>query len=309
MRVFITGGTGFIGRHLVRRLTRLQHEVVVLTRRAGGNAAEFGFADGVRMVAYQPERAFDAIRAMTPGPADCFLHLAWYAEPGKYLASSENIDCALGSLSLVRDLIAHGVGHFVMAGTCLEYDIRLGWLTEDAPTRPETLYAKAKLAVSDLARALAIGSGTRVAVGRIFHLYGPGEDDRRVVPGAVKRLAAGERFATTSGYQVRDFSHVEDVAGAFATIVERRGEGVFNVASGEPISLRSLVGKIGEFLGRAERIDFGAIPMRPDEPECLCGSNARLRGLGWRPEHNLDKGLRQYVESLALSRTATSLVT
>jgi nucleoside-diphosphate-sugar epimerase len=148
-------------------------------------------------------------------------------------------------------------------------------------------------------RRLAIGGATRVATGRIFHLYGPGEDRRRVVPAAAGALLAGRRFATSAGHQIRDFLHVEDVASAFVTLLERQAEGIVNIASGEPLALRRLVERIGELVGRPELIDFGAVGLRPGEPECLAGSNAKLRSLGWRPRYGLDDGLRSYLEPFA----------
>jgi dTDP-6-deoxy-L-talose 4-dehydrogenase (NAD+) len=185
---------------------------------------------------------------MAPGTGGLFPAFGLDAEP-EVLGIEREYRLALGSLSLVRDLIANGVGHFVMAGTCLEYDIRRGWLAEDAPTRPETLYAKAKLAVSDLARSSRSAAEPKLRW-RIFHLYGPGEDDRL---GGPKRRRSGWRPASDSrprpAIRFATFRMLRMSRVAFATIVERRGEGVFNLASGEPISLRSLVGKIGEFWG------------------------------------------------------------
>jgi nucleoside-diphosphate-sugar epimerase len=137
------------------------------------------------------------------------------------------------------------------------------------------------LAASAVSRRLALGGGTHVATCMIFQLYGPGDDVRPVILTAACVLLAGRGFATSTGHPVRNFLHVEDVAAASLTLLEQRAEGVFNIASGEPTTLRRLVGRVGELVGRPELIDFSAVAMRAGEPECIYGSHAKLRSLGW----------------------------
>jgi len=294
VRALVTGGGGFIGAHCVRELLRRGHDVTVLARPEDPLSRLGGVRDRVEIVRGTREALpQDALRRCKP---EACLHLAWYAEPGKYLDAERNIDCLTGSLALLRNLIAQGCQRFVGAGTCFEYEMRDTALRETDPARPATLYAAAKLALCETGQQLARQKGSRFAWGRVFYPYGPEEDPRRAVPGVINALLDERPFPASSGEQVRDYVHVEDVAGGFAALVEAEAQGVFNLCSGAPVSMRALFTALGSQLGKAELIEFGKFPARGWEPPYIVGDNARLRALGWTPRHNLASGLAQTID-------------
>jgi nucleoside-diphosphate-sugar epimerase len=227
-------------------------------------------------------------------PQGC-IHLAWHAEPGRYLEARENLASLDGTLALLQVLIDAGCSSVVMAGTCAEYDTDLGWLKEDAPLRPQTLYAATKASASMMVQQLSKGTGTSVAWGRVFYPYGPFEDRRRAVPALILSLIEGRRFAASAGQQVRDYIHVSDVADAFITLLDRGSSGVFNVSSGVPITMRALMETIGDLMDRRDLIDFGAVPYRSWEPMFICGDNSRLKALGWLPGYTLSRGMNETI--------------
>jgi UDP-glucuronate decarboxylase len=293
MRVFLTGASGFIGAHVTRSLLANGHSIVALVK-PDNPMWRLKDVRGQFSVAYGLLGSVDALRsALNEFKPDACIHLAWYAEPGKYLDSEENIVSLIGSLSLLRELIQAGCQQVVMAGTCAEYDTDLGFLREDSPTRPATLYAAAKLSCCLLGQQIAAVAKVNFAWGRVFCPYGPQEDTRRVVPAAIRSLQKAQLFPATLGEQVRDYLHVEDVASAFCTLVETRANGVFNISSGVPVTICQLLETIGNLIGRPELIQFGAQPSRAWEPPFICGGSGRLKGLGWKPNHALVDGLRQ----------------
>jgi nucleoside-diphosphate-sugar epimerase len=222
-------------------------------------------------------------------PELCF-HCAWYAVPGDYLHSQENLTALMDSLNLARGARRSGCRHFVGVGTCFEYDTSLGTLSETSPTKPQSLYAAAKLAlhlVLDQMRGEAMG----VTWARLFYLYGPMEDVRRLVPSVVRALLAGEPVAISPGQQVRDFLHVEDVAAALAVLGQRYLDGVFNIGSGQPITVAEVATTLGRLSGSESLVRIGARPYAPGDPMYVCADNARLRSTGWRPAYGLETGL------------------
>jgi len=295
MRVFVTGASGFIGSHVTRALLATGHEVAALARnndslwRLNDVAGKFTLLRGdlADLAALRP--------ALAQWRPQASVHLAWYAEPGKYLHSPENIPSLVASLALLEALAQVGCRQVVAAGTCAEYEASRSSLPEDHPTRPATLYAAAKLSLCLMGQFLAAAAGTHFAWGRVFHLYGPYEDERRLAPAAIRTLLRGEPFPATAGEQVRDYAHVEDVAAAFGVLVEKQASGVFNVASGVPVTTRQLLETVGELVGRRELIQFGALPYRDWEPMFICGDNRRLRALGWAPRHELREGLSETI--------------
>jgi nucleoside-diphosphate-sugar epimerase len=295
MRVLLTGAGGFIGSQAARALLASGCEVAALLRPTT-SPARLQDVLGRLSVVRADLADLPALRqALLDWRPDACLHLAWYAEPGKYLHSPQNIPALTTSLALLEELARAGCRQVVMAGTCAEYDTDRGLLREDGPTRPATVYAASKLALNLVGQQLAAAAGVRFAWARLFYLYGPSEDDKRVVPAVIRALSRGEPFPATQGEQVRDYLHVEDVAAGLVTLVTQGAAGVFNVASGVPVTVRQLMETVGDLLGRPDLLRFGAVPYRDWEPRFICGDNQRLRGLGWAPQYTLREGLAETV--------------
>ncbi|MDQ1510862.1 MAG: hypothetical protein QOG50_2706 [Actinomycetota bacterium] len=291
MEAFVTGATGFIGSRIVRRLLAAGSEVTVLVR-AGSNTVRIAdVLSDVRQIDGDV-RATDSFAHLLR-PFDTCIHSAWYAEPGKYLRSPENGQLVGATLELAQRLVSAGCGRFVGVGTCYEYDTGTGLLTEDSPTQPTTPYAAAKLAT---ATALRRVPDLETAWIRLFWQYGPYEDERRLVPAIVTALLREHRAASTSGHQVRDFLHVDDVAAAVVAVANSQATGVVNVGSGKPVTVRHVVEAIGAATGRADLLDIGGLQQADGEPEVVYADNQRLRSLGWTASYGLAEGIADTVQ-------------
>jgi len=298
MRVFVTGASGFIGAAVMHLLLEKEIETAALVSTAKSldrlQDLEGRFVRIEGRLADIPTLR-SQLEAFHP---DACLHLAWYAEPGKYLYSPENVPIMQQSLTLLQTLIEIGCQHFVGVGTCAEYNTDAGFLREDGPTKPATIYAACKLSTWLIGQHMAATAGVKFAWGRLFYLYGEQEDSRRLVPALIQSLRQGSPFEATAGEQVRDYLHVTDVASALVTLVQQNAEGVYNIASGIPITMRNLMETIGEIMGGKDLIRFGAIPYRQWEPMFICGDNHKLKSLGWSPHYTLHAGLEQVARSI-----------
>lgn len=296
MKVFVTGASGFIGAHVTRALLASGHSVTALVV-PGDSLWRLEEAIGKFSVVTGRVADRDLLRrALNEFRPEACIHLAWYAEPGNYLTSPENIASLTDSLSLLDELIQTGCRQVIMAGTCAEYDTEKGFLREDTPARPTTLYAATKLAGCLIGQQLAAAAKINFAWGRIFYPYGPQEDPRRLVPAAICALQQGRSFPATLGEQVRDYIFIEDVAAAFCVMLEKQANGVFNISSGAPVTIRHLLETIAVLMGRSDLTQFGAMAYRDWEPPFICGDNSRLKQLGWRPEYTLSQGLLQTIK-------------
>jgi nucleoside-diphosphate-sugar epimerase len=298
MRVFVTGASGFIGSHVVHMLLERGTTVAVLLSSQGNRDRLQALTDLSQLTVI--EGRLDTLSIWEASlahfqPTAC-IHLAWYAEPGKYLHAPENTKLLQHSLDLLQALIRIGCGQIVMVGTCAEYNTDLGFLSETSPARPATIYAATKLALGQLGAFIAEAAHTRFAWARLFYLYGPYEDKRRLITALIDKLERGEPFPATLGEQVRDYLHVEDVASALCSLVEREANGVFNISSNIPITMRQLMETVGDLIGHAELIRYGEVTYRKWEPRFVCGDNQKLRQLGWAPKYTLRQGLEATVK-------------
>jgi nucleoside-diphosphate-sugar epimerase len=291
MRVLVTGAGGFIGANVVERLLADGHEVLALDRSETSFRRVSHLADRIALVAIDlsdRERSHAFLEEARP---EAIMHLAWYADPRDYLTSNANLGSVSMTLAMVEAALAVGCRKLVMTGSCVEYGPKDRLLEENDPVGPKTLYAACKHATWLVVNALALAAGAELSWARIFHLHGPGEDEKRLIPWVARELRAGKAVDLTDGTQVRDHLHVADVAAGLVALLTPGASGIYNVCSGTAVTLRQVLEVVGEIVGRTELLRFGARPHRAEEVMYLAGSSARLRGTGWAPRFGLRDGL------------------
>jgi nucleoside-diphosphate-sugar epimerase len=297
MRIFLTGATGFIGSHLARLLLSQGCEVYTLVRsssdlwRIKDIEAQLHLVWGDLLV---PDQVKAHLKAIQP---ELCIHAAWYVEPGRYLTAHENLSMLQASLNLISQLIALNCPRFVGLGTCFEYDLSSGYLSEKSPVKPHTLYAASKLALQTVLEQLADTTAMKTVWLRLFYQYGPFENKQRLVPAVICALLQNQATQVTKGEQIRDFLHIEDVAAAIWAVAQSNLSGPVNIGSGQPVTVHEIVTKIGTLLNRPELILWGALPYHPVEPMFVCANNQRLTaGTTWTPRYELEQGLQHTIE-------------
>ena len=292
MRVLVTGAAGFIGASVIRQLLAGDHQVIAVDRSSEAlerlpleasaiSRAAIDLADEKRMAVLLNEVRPDAV-----------IHLAWYADPIDYLTSHANILSLTVTSTLVEAALSTGCRKFVIGGSCAEYARCDRLLVESDPVEPRTLYAAAKRAAWQVACALTAETGAELAWARIFHIHGPMESRRRLIPWVASQLRSGLAVELTDGKQIRDQLHVSDVASGLVTLLGPGASGIYNVCSGEPVTLKQVLETVGELVGGKDLLRFGARPYGPNETMFLAGDSSRLRALGWAPRFGLRDGLQ-----------------
>jgi nucleoside-diphosphate-sugar epimerase len=279
MRVFMTGASGFIGRHVLPLLS--QHEVLCLTRDPGRLPA-LPFARTLRGDLSRPEEWRQQLEEFKP---HWCLHLAWEGLPDySQAATRANVDA---SLRLFEMLLHARVRRVVVAGSCWEYGAATGMVSETRVPADCSIFAAAKNTLRGMLESAARASDLEHRWGRIFFVYGHGQRPDSLIPACRAAFAAGRVPDIRQPRVAQDFIHVDDVAEGLVALLERDiASGVYNLGTGRPTS----VGEVANAVARY----FGAAPPYSDSSYDLgfWADSAKTTGAtGWRPRTDLASGI------------------
>ncbi len=268
-RILITGATGFVGLPVAQKLASAGHDLTCILR-AGTEDRLQGLDThtipcGV-VFAQSPDWW-----AKTLAGQDLAVHLAWYAEPGKYLTSERNLDCLAGTLSMAKGAVAAKLPRFVGIGTCFEYDLSAGELSVDTPLAPDTPYAAAKVAAFTMLRSWFASKNVEFLWARLFYLHGAREDQRRLVAYLHNQLGNGQAAELGSGAAVRDYLHVEVAAELLVRDITSSRVGPTNICSGKGVTIRALAEGIADQYDRRDLLRFGVRPDILTDPPIVVG--------------------------------------
>jgi nucleoside-diphosphate-sugar epimerase len=269
--ILLTGATGFVGRQVYKSLLNLGIKVRVVLR--DGKAAEIESSEHLESIVVTKDlfSENDLWWARVCNGVDIVIHVAWYAEPGKYLDSPKNLDCLTGTLALAKGAAQAKVRRFVGIGTCFEYDLTDGYLSINTPLKPLTPYAAAKTAAFMTLLQWMPSQEMEFAWCRLFYLYGEGEDQRRFLPYLRAKLAKGEVAELSSGEQVRDYLDVREAGKMISDLALSDATGSVNICSEIPVTIRQLAELVADEYGRRDLLHFGAKRISGLDPSCVVG--------------------------------------
>lgn len=272
-RVVVTGATGFIGRHVLSELTRHSVDVVALVRDAGNaNSADLGAEIFQLDLANPPDQAFELL-----GHPDVLIHLFWGGLPN--YRSLNHIEQELPmQYHFLSELIRAGLSALVVSGTCFEYGMQSGQLSEEMETHPNNPYGYAKDALRRQLEYLRAAQPFALTWTRLFYLYGEGQSENSLWPQLKSSVERGDKvFDMSGGEQLRDYLHVSDAAKHIVTLALNRANiGAVNICSGNPTSVRSLVENWVKENGWEIKLNLGYYPYPDYEPMAFWGDRSRL---------------------------------
>jgi nucleoside-diphosphate-sugar epimerase len=294
-RVLITGASGFVGTHCLRRLLREDCEIHAVNRNGVGPDA--GRVHWHAVDLREPSEVKRIISAVRPSH---LLHCAWIAIPGIYAHSSENEHWLRAGEVLARVFGECGGRRLVGVGTSAEYDPDETPCIEDrTPIRPATVYGRCKAQLWTAVQAAAAEHRFSSAWARLFFPYGPGDAAGRLIPSLVAALREKRTFQATDGLQVRDLIYVPEVADLLIRLLFSTEQGAFNVGTGRGTTIRYVIEHLAQNIGVPELVRFGAHAYRPGDPPVLVADMSKVAGkLGWSAQVSVEAGLYQTVSKL-----------
>ena len=291
-KVFVTGATGFLGSHLVERLTRDGAAVGVLVR---GNPDRI-VNELNRLCVVQG----DLNHPFSISDASTVFHLAAVTHVGRALEDPrQTFETNTGGTITVLEAVrrSSSVERLVFVSTAHVYGTpRYVPIDEEHPLHAREPYAASKLAAETFVSAYSSAYGIPIAIARLFNTYGPRQNPDFVLPSIIKQALTQDTLTMGNLTPTRDFTFVDDVIEALL-LLANAGDGIYNVASGVEVSVEELVTRVAEILGkhltvssqRAQRRSTGV------EIERMWADIARIKALGWEPHVNLIEGLTKTI--------------
>lgn len=295
-KIFVTGGTGFVGARVVRQLVEEGREVAVLMRASSNNRRINDLLDRCTVIHGDLAQIETARAALTRFAPEAVLHLAWEGVKGADRNSTVQMDNVVASINLYQLTEQIGCRHFVGLGSQAEYGPLSGRISETAPTRPTTAYGAAKLATGLVLDRTAVAAGRPFAWLRLFSSYGPDDDPSWLIPYLIRSLLAGEKPSLTKAEQIWDYMHVNDVAAGVVAALDARTCGLFNLGSGQERPLHDIISMIRDAIDPSLPLGFGEVPYRPDQVMHLAADISALSSAsGWSPTVSLESGVAETV--------------
>ncbi len=269
MKIFVTGGTGFIGSHVLNLAIANGHEIVA-TRRSKNSKTRVSLSKQPIWI----DKELPDIKVEDLAGSQVLLHLAAHSANVPYdnLATCLywNLVCPL---QLLEKALLAGIEHFVVAGTCFEYGesgLRYDFIPPTAPLEPTQSYPASKACASIAFLQWCKEKKTSLSIQRIFQVYGEGEQKTRLWPSLKEAALSGLDYSMTRGEQIRDFIHVSKVADKLVerceTIATKKSHiEVQNLGSGNPMSIRQFAEFWWTEWSAKGSLKIGELPYREGE--------------------------------------------
>ena len=283
-KVLVTGATGVIGNYAVQILSDIGLDVLEVSRSGNGK-------HGISLNVHDTDAVEQFMKAERPG---YLLHLAWNMGAGS-MTSTENLDWVMSSLSLLKIFAKYGGKRAVFAGSCFEYDMNYGFLSEDSTSlKSESFYGSSKTALYNLASAWSKIVGLSFAWGRIFFTYGRGERKERLVPDIIDSFLRGEKPAIKYPYILRDYTFAGDMAAGMCALMLSDYCGAVNIGSGVAVPLCSIAEKAAVLMG-CPVPEYDIVPLG-NMPPMVAADTRRLNNvIGFRPSVSWEEGLSEMI--------------
>ena len=283
MNVLVTGATGFVGRHLVAALLARGCAVRAVARKTD-TAASMPWINDVEFVAADIHASDLDIAALTDG-IDVLAHLAWPGLPN-YRALFHFEHNLMADYRFIKGAVEAGVAQVLVTGTCFEYGMQSGPLSEQVEPQPSNPYGLAKHTLHLFLQNLQQEHPFTLQWARLFYLHGAGQNPNSLLAALDRAIDAGDAtFNMSAGEQLRDFLAIETATEYLAAILHKRDfDGTINCASGQPVSVRALVEQRVRERGATIGLNLGHYPYPTHEPLAFWAVTERLQQLLGEPQ-------------------------
>ena len=294
-KVLVTGGAGFIGSHLTKKLVNLGAKVSVVVKYNS-------IIDCPRLINVWDKinvieadlRNTDSVKEMRSMNYDLAFHLAAYNHVGdSFKHVLENVNSNLISTINLLDS-GPKIKKFIHMGTSEIYGIqsKLPFNIKEKPN-PMSPYAVTKYASELFAVLKSKSFSIKLLCVRPFNTFGPFQSEKAIIPEIIIKCLQNKEIKTTGGKQTREFNYIDNIVDGILFLNKKVSHSIepINVGSNNPISIKNLVQKIHKYTKSKSKLNIGSLKYRPNEIWRMQANTKFLNSIGWKPQVSLDKGL------------------
>lgn len=275
MKILVTGATGFIGSHVINELLKYDHQIIIAVRNK--NSVKH-LQDKIKVIEFDLDNLQSNKNYFSEsGKPDLLIHLAWQGLPN--YKEKFHLEKNLPSHSaFLKNIVSNGLQNLVVTGTCFEYGMKEGCLSEEMESDPQNPYALAKDKLRKFLEELQKQNSFNLKWVRLFYMYGKGQNPNSLFSQLETALQKGDKvFNMSGGEQLRDYLPIETVAEYIVKIaLQNKINGIINCCSGVPVKVKTLVKNYLKEKKKHIQLNLGHYPYTDYEPMKFWGDTERL---------------------------------
>ena len=279
LKILVTGASGFIGNHLIKELLKNTNHEIIATSRDIEKAKKYEWFSRVKYISYDLNSQEELNLFEYFDKPDKVIHLAWdgLTNYNDLIHIEKNL---FNNYQFIKNLVANGLKDITITGTCFEYGMVNGCLSEDIQTNPSNSYAIAKDSLRKFIEELKKQYKFNYKWIRLFYMYGEGQGEKSLIALLDKAIQNGEKeFNMSGGEQLRDYLHIQEVVSKISKIAlqNKIDNQVINCCSGKPISIRRFVENYLNEKNYSMKLNLGYYPYPTYEPMAFWGDNTKFQ--------------------------------